>query len=328
MTRNQSIDILRGIAIILVVAGHANRGVIAEGLSDHSGFRFFDYAIYSVHMPIFFYLSGYFCFFSLKKQQASTFVRSRIRVIVRPYIIWSVITFVAGMVMKDYTHIRTPVTMMDLSEIGWKPIGVLWFLYALFVMQVAATFIWRRSVIALISAVVIVALVNGIFSDEGNVLLERIIAHTPFFFSGLFVASIFNRPIPNFFINPTVYLLLLILIWLPGVYLCFTIGITSPVSLVVLPLCAAGVLALGCVSIQLTGTSFGVFLAKIGKASMPIYLLHIFVLALVPRLLKALDVDQAIMRIVLGTLIGVLGAYIVSVAMHRIRLSRLFGFYS
>ena len=40
-----------------------------------------------------------------------------------------------------------------------------------------------------------------------------------------------------------------------------------------------------------------------------------------------LNVDEALLRIVFGTLIGVLGAYLASVVIHRMRLSRFFGFY-
>ena len=326
--RDQSIDVLRGLAIILVVAGHANRGAIDEKLSYSRLLNLIDYVIYSVHMPVFFYLSGYFCFASLNKRETLTFFRSRMRVIVRPYIIWSVITVAAGVVMSNFTYIRTPVRIMDLLQIGWKPIGVLWFLYALFAMQVAATLLWRRPVIALIGIIVLEAVVTGVVAGGGNELPTRIIAHAPFFFTGLLVASVDHRPLPKPNGNPLIYALLWSSVWLSGAYLFFDTGIASPVSLIVLPICAAGILALACVSTQLEGSGAGVLLAKLGRASMSIYLLHIFVLALVPRLLKLLSVDEAWSRIVFGTLIGVFGAYLLSIVLHRLRLSRPLGFNS
>ena len=276
-------------------------------------------------MPVFFCLSGYLCFNSLKKKEPFTFFRSRMRVIVRPYIIWSVITVAAGVVMSNFTYIRTPVRIMDLLQIGWKPIGVLWFLYALLVMQVAATLFWRRPAIALIGVIVLEAVVTGVVAGGGNELPTRIIAHAPFFFTGLLVASVDHRPLPKLNGNP-LYGLLWGSVWLSGVYLCFNVGIASPVSLIVLPICAAGLLALACVSRQLAGSGVGILLAKLGRASMSIYLLHIFVLALVPRLLKLLSVDEAWSRIVFGTLIGVFGAYLLSIVLHRLRLSRPLGF--
>lgn len=51
MVRNESIDILKGILIILVIIGH-----ILHGSLDDNILRYY---IYSFHMPVFFFLSGY-----------------------------------------------------------------------------------------------------------------------------------------------------------------------------------------------------------------------------------------------------------------------------
>ena len=51
MVRNESIDVIKGTLIFLVIIGH-----ILLGSLDNNGLRYF---IYSFHMPIFFFLSGY-----------------------------------------------------------------------------------------------------------------------------------------------------------------------------------------------------------------------------------------------------------------------------
>ena len=51
MVRNESIDTLKGILIILVIVGHVLLGTLDENV--------FRYVIYSFHMPVFFFISGY-----------------------------------------------------------------------------------------------------------------------------------------------------------------------------------------------------------------------------------------------------------------------------
>ena len=50
-TRNESIDVIKGILILLVIVGH-----ILLGSLDENGLRYY---IYSFHMPVFFYVSGF-----------------------------------------------------------------------------------------------------------------------------------------------------------------------------------------------------------------------------------------------------------------------------
>lgn len=51
MSRNESIDVIKGILVIFVIIGH-----ILLGSLDDNGLRYF---IYSFHMPAFFFISGY-----------------------------------------------------------------------------------------------------------------------------------------------------------------------------------------------------------------------------------------------------------------------------
>lgn len=58
-TRDDRLDALKGFGIILVVFGHALRGVYEAGLIQNAAiFHLVDDAIYSFHMPLFFFMSG------------------------------------------------------------------------------------------------------------------------------------------------------------------------------------------------------------------------------------------------------------------------------
>jgi fucose 4-O-acetylase-like acetyltransferase len=63
--RIDSIDIVKGIAIILMVFGHTEQGARHRGLwvsmsSVAHGIAFADAFIYSFHMPAFFFIAGLF----------------------------------------------------------------------------------------------------------------------------------------------------------------------------------------------------------------------------------------------------------------------------
>lgn len=60
-SRSESIDIVKGIAIVLVVYGHVLRGLESASIaSDGNFFKLGNKLLYSFHMPLFFILSGLF----------------------------------------------------------------------------------------------------------------------------------------------------------------------------------------------------------------------------------------------------------------------------
>lgn len=123
------VDYAKGIGIILVVYGHAVRGVFASPihLSEHF-FHISDTAIYAFHMPLFFFLSGLFAARSLAKGSRA-FAWSKLKTIAYPYILWSLVQGGIQIVLSGYTN--HPMSWRSLAAIGWDPIGQFWFLYVL-----------------------------------------------------------------------------------------------------------------------------------------------------------------------------------------------------
>lgn len=76
MGRNSSVDIIKGIGIILVIMGH-----ISENL-------FINRLIYSFHMPLFFILSGYAYINYNKTNNIKDFIIKKLKTIVIPYFIY------------------------------------------------------------------------------------------------------------------------------------------------------------------------------------------------------------------------------------------------
>lgn len=60
-SRDNSYDVAKGLCMILVVFGHAERGLSVSGAPPQfSLLGFVDYTIYTFHMPFFFFVSGLF----------------------------------------------------------------------------------------------------------------------------------------------------------------------------------------------------------------------------------------------------------------------------
>lgn len=120
-------DIVKGVAIILVVIGHATTLVFGENEECYHTllWKF----IYSMHMPLFMIVSGYFFLFSLRKD-ALTIIRKRFVQLLLPIIIISFFDYS----INYYTPpLRFPETIIDLYA---RYLSSLWFLRALFYCSV------------------------------------------------------------------------------------------------------------------------------------------------------------------------------------------------
>jgi fucose 4-O-acetylase-like acetyltransferase len=91
MKRNELLDIIKGISIILVVFGHCIQ--FGNGINFLNSNIFFDdiffKIIYSFHMPLFMIISGYFYFFTVSKCNIKSLVESRITKLLVPIFVWN-----------------------------------------------------------------------------------------------------------------------------------------------------------------------------------------------------------------------------------------------
>lgn len=96
--RNATLDVLKGIAIILVIFAHCIQfGSGYEYLESESyfynaAFKF----IYSFHMPLFMLISGYLFYFSIQKHSFSYNLKTRFTSLLVPIIVWQTIWILLG----------------------------------------------------------------------------------------------------------------------------------------------------------------------------------------------------------------------------------------
>ena len=118
--RDHQIDALKGVAIILVVLGHSVQ-VNNPHFDDNLLFR----VIYSFHMPMFMFLSGFIILGQSGHTFSVYFKKNAIRLLV-PFFIWY---FVSYIIFRFHHDVSLAVYFFDLAK---SPGRGLWFLWILF----------------------------------------------------------------------------------------------------------------------------------------------------------------------------------------------------
>lgn len=129
--RSDSIDIMRGIGIFLVVFAHI--------LKQNNVFSIKDW-IYSLHMPLFFFISGMF----IKKNELfKSFFWKKLVTIVIPYFVWAAISLLYWVLIEsrfrtiDDFNLIKGILGIPYANGNWLPYNeVLWFLPVLFITSI------------------------------------------------------------------------------------------------------------------------------------------------------------------------------------------------
>lgn len=185
--RLDGLDIAKGIAIILVVYGHVMRGLQVAGLISFDGvWGYVDYLVYTVHMPVFFVVSGFLYEGGRQRKPADgeadrrdgmtgaaarPFWKPKLVTLAWPYVLWSTVHLTAQAIMSGSGVVNRDASIGRLASIGWDPVSPFWFLYALFI-AFAASYLLQRypaRLVALIAFALLIAVhrlpVPGIVID-------------------------------------------------------------------------------------------------------------------------------------------------------------------
>jgi fucose 4-O-acetylase-like acetyltransferase len=132
--KNLSIDIAKGLAIILVVYGHLIEHSMAPWAQDFLGIPVFK-VIYTFHMPLFFFVSGYLMAGSLSRHGAGEVFRSRVRSLLVPFIVLAVsCALITAPLNMLFGTVRTDFIKDLADQLFFKP--SVWFLWTLFLSSV------------------------------------------------------------------------------------------------------------------------------------------------------------------------------------------------
>lgn len=135
-TKNRLInfDIAKAICMILVVIGH----YIPENAP--SWYVMNKEFIYSFHMPLFMFASG-FIYIAFKKDEGyGHFLKRKVKRLMIPYIVTSLIIVTIKLLTEKTAYVENPVTVLSYIKVLYSPVAgyFLWFIWALWWMFVIA----------------------------------------------------------------------------------------------------------------------------------------------------------------------------------------------
>ena len=310
-------DILKGIAIILVVYGHMERGVITSGMDSSHILQHIDFIIYTTHMPLFFLLAGYNAAGSLQRHGAGRFVRTRGWALVYPYILWSFILWGMKLLTAGFATFNHPLEADAILNIWWQPISPFWFIYALLVMQLLLVVQRRRMNWYLPGSVALLALseLSGLAAPS---IIWTILLHAPFFALGVWLAEA-NLPLVPSVVKRWWAGLALLAVFGVGNWLALTYrSDLPPVGIETVPVTLAGIGLLMVVSTNLPEGKGRDMLAYLGRLSLPIYLAHVFFSSVTRIILSKAGLHDVGVIIAVGTLTGVVAPVVIYVVAERL----------
>lgn len=195
--RDILIDVVRGLAISLVVLGHTNEGILHRNWwgSSPLGTRL-DIGIYSFHMPAFFFVSGLFLRPSIAKRGPWRFTREKIGTLLYPYVLWALL---ATLVVRIFAHFTNqPPESWSAFLLALVTGYFSWFLPTLFFVMMLGMVTRRLPAWLFFATAVLLNFVVPFTS--GLSYFQRGIEELPYFAAGVWVATSYRRleqiPVP------------------------------------------------------------------------------------------------------------------------------------
>jgi fucose 4-O-acetylase-like acetyltransferase len=132
--RTEWIDFAKGLCIILIVTGHIINGYLFSYPVKETGLLLFSNIIYTFHVHVFFFFAGYLFHRSFSSRGIRDYIIEKIKTILYPYFIWSIIQGCVEVFLSNYTAV--PLSSGELFRIIYEPISQFWFLYSLFIISI------------------------------------------------------------------------------------------------------------------------------------------------------------------------------------------------
>lgn len=313
------LDRAKGLGIVLVVFGHAWLGAQAAGLLPADKlFHTVEQLIYSFHMPLFFLLSGVTFEASARRRPLLRGARDKALRLLWPLLLWTYIfaafRFLAG------GAANSPAALSDLFAAPLPPRDHLWFLWALFLIQMLGLVIavpggqTRPAWVWLALALAAMALVSLPGLPLGPLTVNAAL-HLGIFLLGIWLAR--AGPLPSGSPARLKALTLFVIVQFISLALPENVATFQGIA-AVLSLCFV-------VMLNARLGAFGQLLVRLGQLSMPIYLAHTLFTAATRIALFKVTEDPAV-HLMLGTLAGLVGPVLLFYALRAVASPRLLGF--
>jgi fucose 4-O-acetylase-like acetyltransferase len=314
MTRLAPIDAAKGIGISLVVFGHVLGGALARNWLSADGLapKVYDF-IYLFHMPLFFLLSGALSINLVRSDPQRAFW-SRVGSVAWPYVLWGAISIASQPLLAFYmpNHYRADSLTEDIFRLASGQLS--WFLWTLFLCHLilllaAKVNLWIMLIVSIVLGMVI--------PDRGPV--GTTLHYLPFVVLGATCSGwiVTEWKVPPSFAWATSFALFTLLVItqvisanrLSGVYIVQ--GLTG---------------SLGCMLIaqKLSSPPIGSIIAKVGAASLVVFLLHPYFQGAARELTFRVLGANPVAQLSIPTLIAIFGPVLVLQISARFHTSWLF----
>ena len=200
------VDVMKGIGILTVVAGHVYLGDITR-------------IIFLFHMPLFFFLSGYLL--KPTKNYKSYFLK-KVNHLIVPYIFFLIIIYVLSYGLPDL-NLKSILKYFYSAIIGGRKLGdalgVFWFITCLFLTQQLVNFLitkfTRKTVVYILLVFLILSYINSLLLPKFWLPLNAnvVLAAAPIFYIGFCFKQ------SNFSLNNVVLLLVGIAIIVASIFI-------------------------------------------------------------------------------------------------------------
>ena len=182
-SRIEWIDALKGFTILLVVLGHCLEAFLTSSVPNNFTdiLKLIHDWIYSFHMPLFFFLSG-FLYYRSYFNAANEKIKLKILNCILLYFVFSVlIIFFKTLFSRS---VMNQVTYLDCLMLPFKAVSVYWYLYVLIFMYIF-TFCFQKYIISFrgIFFSLLVALL-AINMPLYGFTIERFLTHYVYFLVG------------------------------------------------------------------------------------------------------------------------------------------------
>ena len=302
-TRLRWIDNAKGIAIFLVVLGHTAAGLTNAGILPATPFLIFlNEWVYAFHVPMFFFISGVFALKSAQRS-FSSFVMDKVKVIVYPYVLWTIIQFFIMSLASGQTNNELgPFTLQGLvSALLFSPIMEFWYLYVLFLIYILFAVVIRLTAnkAVFLGITLVIFLIGLPFADQASWVVSKLTFSPLIFALGVYSGEWVRTKLPKLNVSA------LILGTVIG-YGLVTIGVAMgafPLALALL-----GIAATLCLSIILDRYPIPLVTSTLqlwGEKSLQIYVAHVIAAAGVRIILsRYLGFTDGLLQLLLGVIAG------------------------
>lgn len=280
------VDILKGIAIALVILGHS---IIVYPINLNTEYRWcglLHNAVSTVHLPLFFVVSG-FCY---RFADLKSYVVKKVKRILIPLLVFSIIGIVPGLIFPELVNGTAEFLPMIKSILLGKSDRFLNSILGIFIIfPLIDKLVAGRRTCQIITGIVLLGLRYFTFWPEVY-CIDRIITYLIFFYGGYLFRQYFERlssvfphinNIAGFVISTCIWAGFFVLLEKngEGVFLDTTIRLFAAL---------AGIIALFFFARMINGRKLGYFLQPFGQVSLQLYLFNGYFLTLTRTLLVKL----------------------------------------